>query len=203
MTGDCCTLDFRPRGWKASSAYQVLGQVLTPDGRTRWSIGGRWNDKIFARLTPGYEDSTLLAESSLAGRRGDSSQALLVWKANPRPANIPFNLTPFVVTFQALPDRLKPLLPLTDTRRRPDQVAMELGQYDLAATEKERVEQRQRARRREREEHGEEFVPQWFRKQKCSITGEEYWQTTGRYWQVRDAVGRGESVWEVEDIFGG
>ncbi|KAL8949424.1 MAG: hypothetical protein Q9222_004461, partial [Ikaeria aurantiellina] len=175
-TGESCTLDFKPRGWKASSAYQVTGKVLDRDGKTRWSVGGRWNDKIYARLTPGFEDSELKPTTRIAHDADASSQAFLVWQAHVRPTGIPFNLTPFVVTFQHLPDRLRPLLPPTDTRFRPDQRAMEDGEYDVAATEKNRVEEKQRASRREREARGEEWVPRWFERARDEVTGEEYWR---------------------------
>jgi len=202
-TGEVCTLDFKPRGWKASSAYQVSGKVVGKDGKTRWSIGGRWNDKIYARLTPGFEDSVLAPGGAKAYEPG-SSQAFLVWEAHPRPPNIPFNLTPFVVTFQSLPQNLRPYLPPTDTRLRPDQRAMEDGEYDLAATEKNRVEEKQRAKRREREAKGEEFQPKWFSKAKDEVTGEEYWKTNGQYWKVRDEAEKGVGRWKalgVDDIF--
>lgn len=199
---ETCTLDFKPRGWKASSAYIVSGKIATADGKTRWSIGGRWNDKIYARLTPGFEDAALASTSLTSKPTTDPTQAFLVWQAHPRPSGIPFNLTPFVVTFQSLPAALRPYLPPTDTRFRPDQVAMEEGKYELAATEKNRVEEQQRMRRREREARGEEFVPRWFEKRVCAVTGEEYWWSGGTYWERRDAVGKGEGTWEgVEEIF--
>ena len=198
-TGETCLLDFKPRGWKASSAYQVSGKVMTPDGKTRWSIGGRWNDKIYARLTPGFEDAVLTP--SKPGDRTGTNQAFLVWEAHARPTGIPFNLTPFVVTFQHLPDRLRPLIPPTDTRLRPDQRAMEDGEYDLAAEEKSRVEEKQRAKRRERESKGVEWEPRWFRKGRCEVTGEDYWVATGEYWKARDKVAGGGKWERVEDIF--
>ncbi|KAI4273377.1 MAG: hypothetical protein LQ337_004672 [Flavoplaca oasis] len=197
-TGEICTLDFKPRGWKASSAYQVVGKVVGKDGKTRWSMGGRWNDKIYARLTPGFEDAELKTSSTkTTGYEAGSTQAFLVWQAHERPSGIPFNLTPFAVSFQALPDRLRPLLPPTDTRFRPDQRAMEDGEYDLAATEKNRVEEKQRAKRREREEKGEEWVPRWFEKARDEVTGEEFWRCTGDYWRCRE---KGEWT-RVEEIF--
>jgi oxysterol-binding protein 1 len=201
-TGEVCTLDFKPRGWKASSAFQVTGRVTGSDGTTRWSIGGRWNDKIFARLTPGYEVNNLEtnASSSRVYQPG-SNQAFLVWQANPRPTGIPFNLTPFVVTLNAVSDTLRPFLPPTDTRLRPDQRAMEDGEYDFAATEKNRVEEKQRAKRREREAAGTVHVPRWFKKSKCQITGEEYWHTDGEYWNMREAVTKGGKWEDVDDIF--
>ena len=203
-TGETCLLDFKPRGWKASSAYQVSGKVMNTEGKTCWSIGGRWNDKIYARLTPGFEDSVLGPGNK--SQEPGSSQAFLVWEAHPRPPNIPFNLTPFVVTFQSLPSSLRPYLPPTDTRLRPDQRAMEDGEYDLAATEKNRVEEKQRAKRREREAKGMEFIPRWFAKAKDEVTGEEYWQFNHKYWSVRNDIGGdGEKGrWEragVDDIF--
>lgn len=199
-TGEVCNLDFKPRGWKASSAYQVTGKVVGADGRTRWSIGGRWNDKIYARLTPGFEDSEL-KPSGKTGHEVGSTQAFLVWQAHERPTGIPFNLTPFVVTFQSLPERLRPLLPPTDTRFRPDQRAMEDGKYDLAAAEKNRVEEKQRATRRQREADGEDYVPRWFTRGKDEITGEEYWVSNGEYWRNRGEVARGGHWTDVQSIF--
>ncbi|KAL2824735.1 Oxysterol-binding protein-domain-containing protein [Aspergillus cavernicola] len=180
-TGEVCYLDFKPRGWKASSAYQVSGKVVDQSGSPKWSIGGRWNDKIYARHTPGFE-------APVSGQDPESAKTILVWQAHPRPPGIPFNLTPFVITLNALTESLRPQLPPTDTRLRPDQRAMEEGEYDLAANEKHRVEEKQRARRRERETMGEEYKSKWFSKDKCSITGEEFWAHTGDYWVTRTSA---------------
>lgn len=82
---------------------------------------------------------------------------------------------------------------------------MEDGEYDFAADEKNRLENAQRARRRLREERGEEFVPAWFRKARCEITGEEYWQFTGKYWERREKAGPNgdpQVAWEgLEPIY--
>ncbi|THC95081.1 hypothetical protein EYZ11_005439 [Aspergillus tanneri] len=189
-TGEICYLDFKPRGWKASSAYQVTGKAVDRDGLPRWSIGGRWNDKIYARHTPGFE-------AQVSGQDPESAKTLLVWQCHHRPSGIPFNLTPFVITLNSLPENLKQYLPPTDTRRRPDQRAMEEGEYDFAANEKHRVEEKQRAKRRERETTGEEYQPKWFARAQCPVTGEEYWAHNGRYWECRE-----KQDWSVcEDIF--
>ncbi|SMQ48255.1 unnamed protein product [Zymoseptoria tritici ST99CH_3D7] len=204
-TGEVCYLDFKPKGWKASSAFHVTGKVVDADGKTRWSIGGRWNDKIYARLTPGFEGS-VEPPTDASHSKSSNNQAFLVWEAHhrPPPGEIPFNVTPFVVTLNDLPDRLRPLLPPTDSRLRPDQRAMEEGEYDFAATEKTRVEEGQRARRRAREAKGEEFTPRWFTREKHPITGEDYWKFNNQYWRVRDEVAEGKKKWEeerLEEIF--
>ncbi|KAI9809711.1 MAG: hypothetical protein M1825_000143 [Sarcosagium campestre] len=216
-TGETCLLDFKQRGWRAAGAYQVQGKVTNKAGQTVWSIGGHWNDKIYAR--PGFDGSSMLTKDTGAGSSGhgagddgtpsainsplgaSSTQAFLVWQANARPTGVPFNLTTFCLTLNALPDRLRPHLAPTDTRLRPDQRAMEDGEYDFAATEKNRVEEKQRARRREREAVGEEFTPRWFGRGRCPVTGEEYWEFTGEYWRQREQVGKGGEWTNVEDIF--
>ena len=196
-TGEVCNLEFKQRGWKASSAYQVVGKVADPNGVIKWSVGGRWNDKIYARLTPGFEGTVTPPSSTSKPASPTGNQAFLIWEAHARPSGIPFNLTPFVVTLNAVPDPLRAQLPPTDTRLRPDQRAMEDGEYDLAATEKNRVEEKQRAKRRERESKGEEFVPRWFHKDKDAVTGEEYWLYNGQYWKARE-----KRDWRgCEDIF--
>lgn len=192
-TGETAILDFKPRGWKASSAYLISGKVMDADGNVRFSMGGRWNSKLYARMTPGYEaqvDAPSKDDGGVhTGSFLDPNRAYLVWEANARPQGIPFNLTPFVLTFNHIDDQLRPWIAPTDSRLRPDQRAMEDGEYDFAATEKNRLEENQRSRRRRREASGDEFIPAWFSKAKCDITGEEYWKFNGKYWEQRAKAG--------------
>ncbi|KAI5293555.1 hypothetical protein KEM52_005428 [Ascosphaera acerosa] len=180
-TGEVCVVDFKARGWKVSSAYHVTGKAIDEAGNVKWSLGGRWNDKLFARHTPGFQDTNVSTSTEARG-----SKAFMIWQANPRPEGIPFNLTPFGVTLNAIDDKLRPHLPPTDTRLRPDQRAMEEGEYDLAAEEKHRVEEKQRAARRAREAQGEEWQPKWFSKAVHDVTGDPYWAPNGEYWKCRE-----------------
>ncbi|KAH6697526.1 oxysterol-binding protein [Plectosphaerella plurivora] len=205
-TGETALLDFHPRGWKASSAYKVTGKVCDAEGRVRYSMGGRWNSRLYAKLTPGYEATVEDTGEGSAMHRGsisDPSRAFLIWQANPRPQGIPFNLTPFVLSFNHIDDKLRPYIAPTDSRLRPDQRAMEDGEYDFAASEKNRLEEGQRARRREREANGEEFVPAWFTREVSEVTGEEYWKATGKYWEQREKAGAGDpTAWDgLEPIY--
>ncbi|KAI1864721.1 hypothetical protein JX265_008445 [Neoarthrinium moseri] len=205
-TGEVCILDFKQRGWKASSAYGIAGKILDADGRPRVSIGGRWNSKLYARYTPGFEatvDEPADGGSFHKGSLSDTTKAILIWQANDRPKDIPFNLTPFVLSFNHIDDNLRKWIGPTDSRHRPDQRAMEDGEYDLAAVEKDRLENEQRRRRKRREENGEEYMSPWFTREKNKITGEEYWRFNGKYWQQREKFGAGdEQAWEgAEPIF--
>ncbi|ORX97106.1 Oxysterol-binding protein-domain-containing protein [Clohesyomyces aquaticus] len=97
-------------------------------------------------------------------------------------------------------------LPPTDSRVRPDQRAAEEGDFDRAEAVKARLEERQRARRRVMEEHGEEWTPRWFVKAEgTALSGEqemeeEVWRLRGGkegYWEERE-----RGVWEgVLDVF--
>jgi oxysterol-binding protein 1 len=198
-TGDVALLNFTQRGWTARGAYEVKGQVTDKSGRVRMSIAGFWNDKLLARKVNEGENPDR-----------PSSAPFIVWQANPRP-DAPFNLTEFAITLNAINPTLENYLPPTDTRWRPDQRAMEEGEYDFAAEEKNRLEQKQRARRSERQRNGESIhgKPRWFKKavDRDFLVGEEYWQFTGEYWKLREEIGskkaKGEKAeWpEVEDIF--
>jgi hypothetical protein len=184
-SGEQCKLEFKARGWRGAGAYKVDGVVLDRQGSEKWVVHGSWNERLYARRSNG----------------GPSDGNMEVWHTNERPKGVPFNLTTFAMTLNALDDKLKPYLPPTDTRLRPDQRAMEEGQYDFAATEKNRLEEKQRARRREREKAGLEHGARWFKQAKHPVTGEDYWQFTEDYWQVRDNAAQGQVAWDVEDIF--
>jgi hypothetical protein len=74
---------------------------------------------------------------------------------------------------------------------------MEDGEYDKAALEKNRLEEKQRAVRREREAAGEEWRPRFFQKATHPVTGEPYWEFNGDYWRRRE-----EKDWSTsDDIF--
>lgn len=164
-TGVHAVINYKPRGWRGSSAYKLQGKIYDKDDNVLWTIGGTWNDKMWAK-------------------KAGSDNAVMLWKAHPR-HRTPFNLTDFAITLNALPDRLKPWLPPTDTRLRPDQRAMEEGRYDDASEEKNRVEEKQRASRRERESKGIQYKPRWFEKTKHPVTGKEYYQPINDYWKLR------------------
>lgn len=177
--GSEARLDFKARGWRGADAYKVTGTVLDARGEERWTVSGKWNERIHARRPTGKGENTV------------------VWSANPRKEGVPFNLTTFAMSLNALDDNLRSWLPPTDTRLRPDQRAMEDGKYDFAAEEKNRLEEKQRATRRTREKEGLEHGARWFKQERHPVTKEEYWAFTGEYWQARE-----NKQWTgVQDIF--
>lgn len=211
-TGDIITVDLKQRGWRASSAYQLSGHALDRDGVAQWAMGGHWNSKIFAKKIvngninegqSGNRKMSLLDDpnaragtSTTVSNDPYSGSKFLVWQVAPRP-KVPFNLTAFAVTLNGLDDKLKPWLPPTDTRLRPDQRDMEEGLYDRAADEKHRVEVKQRQARKQREDNKETYVPNWFVKRKHPVTGDMFWEYNGKYWPRRKA----QDLANTGDIF--
>ena len=73
-----------------------------------------------------------------------------MWKIDPivPDGEYYYYFTDFVINLNHLNNDLLRMIPLTDTRLRPDQRALEEGLFDLAASEKHRLEEKQRARRK-------------------------------------------------------
>lgn len=104
--------------------------------------------------------------------------------------------TPFAITLNDLNSELKPWLPPTDCRLRPDQHAFEAGAFERANELKSELEDFQRATRQKRET-GElpPHKPRWFTRATDSDTGELIWQPSRledgqlEYWTERTRVG--------------
>ncbi|XP_010246724.1 PREDICTED: oxysterol-binding protein-related protein 1C-like isoform X2 [Nelumbo nucifera] len=153
------------------------------------------NGKIVATLFGKWDESMHYVIGDYSGKGKGSqplSEARILWKRS-KPSNFPtrYNLTRFAITLNELTPGLKEKLPPTDSRLRPDQRCLENGEYELANSEKLRLEQRQRQARK-MQERG--WKPRWFAKEK----GSETYRYIGGYWEARKQ-GRWESC---PDIFG-
>ena len=95
------------------------------------------------------------------------------------------NFTRLTLQLNHLPDELRAQLPPTDVRFRPDQRALETGDFDLASTEKHRLEEKQRAARKQRERDNIEYKPQYFELFEDPETSEAMWKIKRDYWKDR------------------
>lgn len=198
-TGDVIEVNMKQRGWSAKLAYQLSGTAVDVKGKAQWAMGGHWNSKIYAKKVDSSHDRKLLLVESQdlkVGTHPYGGGKFLVWQVAPRP-NVPFNLTSFAVTLNNPDPKLLPWVAPSDTRLRPDQRDMEEGRYDQAADEKHRLEEKQRAARREREASGEKYKPLWFTHKKHPVTGDMFWDYNGEYWPKR----RDHQLKGTTDIF--
>ncbi|GBL77872.1 hypothetical protein AVEN_143213-1 [Araneus ventricosus] len=73
-------------------------------------------------------------------------------------------------------------LPKTDSRLRPDIRMLEQGDTEGAATEKNRLEEKQRDARKQRKKKKEIWKPMWFYQSKVPHIKNEIWLFNHKYW---------------------
>ncbi|KAM7199540.1 Oxysterol-binding domain containing protein [Naviculisporaceae sp. PSN 640] len=117
-----------------------------------------------------------------------------------------YGLTQFAAALNEITGLEEGRLPPTDSRLRPDQRLCEKGDLDRAEEAKAALEERQRERRREMEERGEDWKPRWFVKVCEGGEGvEQVWRIKGGkegYWEERSSSKGGQ--WNgVVDVFDG
>lgn len=179
--GERCHLEFKPRTFWGKNYAEVEGTVFDAQQVPQYRISGAWNSRVIA--TPA---------------KGDG-KPIELWRALPLPANAAeyYQFSQFAMELNELLPGMDKVLPRSDSRLRPDQRAMEDGDLDLAVSEKVRVEEKQRAARRELAARGEEWRPRWFQQEVDQYTGEPCWIYKGSYWESRET-----GQWTgVPDIF--
>uniref|UniRef100_A0A671NL19 Oxysterol-binding protein n=1 Tax=Sinocyclocheilus anshuiensis TaxID=1608454 RepID=A0A671NL19_9TELE len=151
------------------SKNEVQGQVLDETDNIVHRFGGFWHEGIFCDTLPNLQ---------------------CIWKPNPQPKNYMtyYGFSSFAMEMNELTPDLKPLLPPTDTRLRPDQRLLEEGKIEETDKKKDEVEEKQRERRKILAKRGEEHIPRFFRKT-LDAAGKEVWLYNGTYWKIRDNAG--------------
>uniref|UniRef100_A0A672RSM0 Oxysterol-binding protein n=1 Tax=Sinocyclocheilus grahami TaxID=75366 RepID=A0A672RSM0_SINGR len=166
-----CKITFvKSRYWGSDgSKNEVQGQVLDETGNVVHRFGGFWHEGIFCDTLPNPQ---------------------CIWKPNPQPKNymLYYGFSRFAIEMNELTPDLKPLLPPTDTRLRPDQRLLEEGKIEETDKKKDEVEENQREWRKIIAKRGEEHIPRFFRKT-LDAAGREVWLYNGTYWKIRENPG--------------
>ncbi|XP_078119383.1 oxysterol-binding protein 1-like isoform X2 [Sander vitreus] len=148
-TGDRCHLKFAPYSYFSRDVpRKVTGVVTDKDGKAHYVLSGTWDEKMeFSRVMQSSK-----GENGTEGKQRTVYQTLKakeIWRKNPLPEGAE-NMYFFSSLALTLNDPEEGVAP-TDSRRRPDQRLMEDGRWDEANAEKQRLEEKQRTVRRERE----------------------------------------------------
>lgn len=214
-TGDKCVLHFKPCGLFGKELHRVEGHIQDKNRKKLSIIYGKWTEGLWGIDPAAYEsfrkqerrgelpgparpdDAAERAESSVADAEPKVQETVqvipgsqLLWRVNARPPNSAqmYNFTSFTVSLNELQTGMEKILAPTDCRLRPDIRGMEDGNMDLASQEKERLEEKQRAARRERAREGAEWQTRWFRQGRNPHTGTPDWLYAGGYFE-RDFSG--------------
>eukprot|EP00741_Cyanophora_paradoxa_P011883 tig00020571_g11485.t1 len=168
--------------WEGPASLECLEtgyRVALNFERKRYEVNGTVFDSRGApcRSLHGFCD-----EAIQTWEQGPRSGAQDLWRCTPideeRKRN-PCNMTPFALALND-PGRAADAPP-TDSRRRGDLAALLASDHRAAAAEKVRVEEKQRARRREAAGRGRRLAPRWFRAGEAG-RGELPWVHAGAYW---------------------
>ncbi|XP_069762954.1 oxysterol-binding protein-related protein 6-like isoform X1 [Narcine bancroftii] len=164
-----CRLTFCKTKYWSSNVNEVQGTVLDQNGKAVHQLFGKWHEGVYC---------------------GGPQSAKCIWKPKPIPKDHEsyYGFTMFARELNELTPDLKRVLPLTDTRLRPDQRYLEEGNTEGAEVHKQRIEQLQRDRRRIMEENNMVYQSRFFTKT-IDSSGKESWTSNGSYWELRKDPG--------------
>eukprot|EP00123_Amoebidium_parasiticum_P017727 comp23964_c0_seq1/m.42459 comp23964_c0_seq1/g.42459 ORF comp23964_c0_seq1/g.42459 comp23964_c0_seq1/m.42459 type:complete len:776 (-) comp23964_c0_seq1:853-3180(-) len=172
-TGDVCKLTYVPYSYfSREPARQVKGTVEDRTGRVHYVLEGTWDRHMaFAPVD-------------------DPDNQTITWEVNALPPDHDkmYGFSYFACRLNEPLDGVAP----TDARLRPDQRALENQCYEQADQEKHRLEEKQRAARKAREETHEHYAPKWFHpsvdpdtRQPMHLYGKKYWEARAKQeWDV-------------------
>ncbi|ORY88959.1 Oxysterol-binding protein-domain-containing protein [Leucosporidium creatinivorum] len=164
-TGHKAVIAFKEgSAWGGSSTRNKIdGKVYDERGNVRVELAGRWDEHV--------------------DKKEGGSHFTRLWQINdpqPNPERY-YGFSRFTTELNELTPIEDGLLAPTDSRLRPDQLAMERGDIDEAEATKKRVEEKQRSKRKALQDAGQELLPPvWF------VKDGEGWRYGGEYFDTRD-----------------
>ena len=110
----------------------------------------------------------------------------VIWKKAAYPENHTwmYGMSHYSLQLNYFPNQLKNVIAPTDSRRRPDQRALENGQMELAAAHKDRLEVKQRAHRKHLESAKVDYAPCFFKKWFNPSDQKEYYIYNHKYFET-------------------
>ncbi|XP_043987504.1 oxysterol-binding protein-related protein 6 isoform X2 [Gambusia affinis] len=164
-----CKLTFVKGNYWSSNVNEVQGFVMDQEGKVIHRLFGKWHEGLYCGVPP---------------------SAKCVWRPGSMPTDyeLYYGFTRFAIELNELCPELKDALPRTDARFRPDQRYLEEGNVEMAASEKQRIEDAQRARRKWNEENDIKHQPRFFKKM-VDANHRERWVSNNMYWELRKNPG--------------
>eukprot|EP00062_Callorhinchus_milii_P005904 gi/632945849/ref/XP_007888266.1/ PREDICTED: oxysterol-binding protein-related protein 6 isoform X2 [Callorhinchus milii] len=164
-----CKLSFIKGTYWSSNVNEVQGFVMDQEGKVVRRLFGKWHEGLYCGVAP---------------------SAKCIWRPGSMPTDYEmyYGFTRFAIELNELDPVLKELLPPTDARFRPDQRYLEEGTTESAASEKRRIEELQRERKRCMEENNIIHQPRFFKKV-SEGNQRESWVSNGNYWELRKDPG--------------
>ncbi|XP_027954097.1 oxysterol-binding protein-related protein 1 isoform X3 [Eumetopias jubatus] len=205
-TGDKCVLNFKPCGLFGKELHKVEGYIQDKSKKKLCALYGKWTECLYS-VDPATFDAYKKNDKKNTEEKKNSKQmssseesdempmpdsesvsvipgSALLWRIAPRPPNSAqmYNFTSFAMVLNEVDKDMESVIPKTDCRLRPDIRAMENGEIDQASEEKKRLEEKQRAARKNRSKSEEDWKTRWFHQGPNPYNGAQDWLYSGSYW---------------------
>ncbi|CAH7091911.1 Osbpl1a [Phodopus roborovskii] len=205
-TGDKCVLNFKPCGLFGKELHKVEGYIQDKSKKKLCALYGKWTECLYS-VDPATFDAYKKNDKKNTEEKKNSKQtssseesdempvpdsesvfiipgSVLLWRIAPRPPNSAqmYNFTSFAMILNEVDKEMESVIPKTDCRLRPDIRAMENGEIDQASEEKKRLEEKQRAARKNRSKSEEDWKTRWFHQGPNPYNGAQDWIYSGSYW---------------------
>uniref|UniRef100_A0A8C3GA80 Oxysterol binding protein like 6 n=1 Tax=Cyclopterus lumpus TaxID=8103 RepID=A0A8C3GA80_CYCLU len=156
-----CKLTFVKGNYWSSNVNEVQGFVMDQEGKVIHRLFGKWHEGLYCGVPP---------------------SAKCIWRPGSMPTDyeLYYGFTRFAIELNELCPELKDVLPRTDARFRPDQRHLEEGNLEMASSDKQRIEDLQRVRRKWNDENNIKLEPRFFK---------ERWVSNNTYWELRKNPG--------------
>ncbi|KAF3694839.1 Oxysterol-binding protein-related protein 6 [Channa argus] len=164
-----CKLTFIKGNYWSSNVNEIQGFVMDQEGKVIHRLFGKWHEGLYCGVPP---------------------SAKCIWRPGSMPTDyeLYYGFTRFAIELNELCPELKDVLPRTDARFRPDQRHLEEGNLEIASSEKHRIEDMQRVRRKCNEENNIKHEPRFF-KRVVDANHRERWVSNNTYWELRKNPG--------------
>lgn len=164
-----CKLTFVKGNYWSSNVNEVQGFVMDQEGKVIHRLFGKWHEGLYCGVPP---------------------SAKCIWRPGSMPTDyeLYYGFTRFAIELNELCPELKDVLPRTDARFRPDQRNLEEGNLEMASSDKQRIEDLQRVRRKWNEENNVKLEPRFFKKV-VDANHRERWVSNNTYWDLRKNPG--------------
>ena len=169
-TNDRMLIKFHVPSFGAAT-YKITADILSSEGNLLGKIFGFYNERIeFTDLS------------------GKTSKTRVIWTANPVINPERYFMSEFAMMLNEEDERAAP----TDSRRRQDVRLLEHTKWEFANEVKAKLEEKQRARRRQQiENKPTDYVyteppPVWFKEQFCDKSQRQVFAYQGGYWASKE-----------------
>jgi len=199
-----CVLSFKPAGWFSGGGdlHAVEGFIVDRNKNKLKFVYGKWTEFLCAVDISSLEDhlgarvdrvdpsaSNMPKHEPLA--LGAVPNSVVLWQAEPKAQDAEkyYNFSRFTMALNEMKDGMDAKICRSDSRQRPDIRALEIGAFEMAASEKARLEDKQREYRKPYKGKKEQdwWAARWFQPIKNEHTREDDWKYVGGYWDRKYA----------------